>query len=339
MGLPAAVAAFFLLRILALLHPFDRDRANGVLWIVASAAIGLTGAAGTATWGSTMNEWPSAALVMAALWLALRGAIEGDGRRPRAFAAAGFLVGCAAGLKLTYGVFALGFVFGALAFGSLRDRVQRSLVTGTFALAGFLACYAWWGWTLWSDFANPFFPYFNAIFHSPWWEPVNFFDANFGPRDWRQAIFFPVYFSHRSLLVGEVAFRDYRLAVLMFAAIAAWATSRFRNLRENPNAPAPPEEPVARAWRVLALFTFVSYLAWLELFAIYRYLVPLELLSGVSSWAACSTSSCEVACGSCWCSSWARCWSARHAPGSWGRIPFGERYFEISRLRCRPRRS
>jgi hypothetical protein len=203
-------------------------------------------------------------------------------------------------------------------------------VAGAFAFVGFHACYAWWGWTLWSAFGNPFFPYFNAIFQSPWWEPVSWFDPNFGPRDWRQAIFFPVYFSQRSLLVGEVAFRDYRLAVLMFVAIAAWATSRFRNLRENPNAPAPPEEPVTRAWRVLALFTFVSYLAWLRLFGIYRYLVPLELLSGTLI----------VGCVLYVLQRGRRrvlavlvlaallVGTTRH--GSWGRIPFGESYFEVS---------
>ncbi|HEY4998305.1 MAG TPA: hypothetical protein VII36_04140, partial [Usitatibacter sp.] len=36
----------------------------------------------------------------------------------------------------------------------------------------------------------------------------------------------------------------------------------------------------AHAWRLLAVFSLVSYVAWLKLFAIYRYLVPLELLSG-----------------------------------------------------------
>ena len=29
-------------------------------------------------------------------------------------------------------------------------------------------------------------------------------------------------------------------------------------------------------WRALAVFTLVAYLLWLKLFAIYRYLVPLE---------------------------------------------------------------
>ena len=66
----------------------------------------------------------------------------------------------------------------------------------------------------------------------------------------------------------------------MVLAVAGWATSRYRNLRENPNAVLPPPDPIAYGWRVLALFTLVSYVAWLKLFGIYRYLVPLEVISG-----------------------------------------------------------
>jgi hypothetical protein len=280
MGLPSALAAFFLVRILALLFPFDRTRANGIAWVAAAAAIGLTGAAGTATWGTTMNEWPPAALAMAALWLAIRAAVEGEARRRFACAAAGFLMGCAVGLKLTYAVFAIGLLLGCAGYGTFRARLMRPLLSGAFLALGFLACYGWWGLTLWREFANPFFPYFNAFFQSPWWEPVDYFDRNFGPRDWKQWIFFPLYFAHRGAFVSELEFRDYRLAALLAAALAAWAVARYRNLRENPNAAAPPPEPTAPAWRVLAIFTLASYVSWLQLFGIYRYLVPLELVSG-----------------------------------------------------------
>jgi hypothetical protein len=55
MGAWVAVAAFFLLRILTLLFPFDRDRANGALWVTAAALIGLSGVAGLAAWGATFK--------------------------------------------------------------------------------------------------------------------------------------------------------------------------------------------------------------------------------------------------------------------------------------------
>jgi hypothetical protein len=133
---------------------------------------------------------------------------------------------------------------------------------------------------LWREIGNTFFPYFNSVLQSPWWEPVDLFDRDFGPRNGRQWIFFPVLYSRDFRLASVTSFRDYRLAVLFVLALAAWGVSRWRNLRENPNAPSPPPDPVNEAWRVLAVFALVSYLAWLKVFGIFRYLVVLEVLSG-----------------------------------------------------------
>lgn len=337
MALPVAIAGFFLLRTLAVLYPFDRARANGALWIGAAWVVGITGAAGAATWGTTMNEWPPAALTMAAIWVAVRAAVQGaggtvEGRRAhlRAFALAGFLVGCAVGVKLTYAVFAFGFLVACLAFGSVRERFARAVVAGGFAALGFLACYGWWGWILWRDFANPFFPYFNGLFRSPWWEPIDFFDRNFGPRDWRQWIFFPWYFAQRSLLVSEVSFRDWRLATLLALALLAWLASRVRNLRENPNAPPPAPEPESRGWVLVSVFTLASYVAWIKLYGIYRYLVPLELVSGALI-VGCvmyvfPRGRVQVAIVLVL----AVLLVGTTRPGSWGRVAFGDRYFDVA---------
>ena len=330
MALPTGVAAFFLLRILLLIFPMDRFRANGAFWLAASALIGLTGAAGAAAWGTTMNEWPSAALAMAALFLVVRAAMEGEDRRRFACAGAGFLMGCAVAFKLTFGVYALGLFAACAAYGTVKARLVRPLTTGAFMALGFLLCYGPWGWILWREFANPLFPYFNSIFQSPWWEPVDFFDRNFGPRNWRQWIFFPLYFARQHLLVAEISFRDYRLATLFVLALASWSVSRWRNLRENPHSAAPPPLPTDAAWRVLAFFTLVSYVAWLKLFGIYRYLLVLEVLSGALI----------VGC----VLYLARRGSARMATVAilavllvgttrmgwgWGRTEFGETYFDV----------
>jgi hypothetical protein len=281
MAVPVAIAAFFLVRILVMLFPVDRDRANGILWIAAALVIGFTGVGGTAAWGSSFNEWPSIALVMCALWLTMRAAMEGEERHRRAVPVAGFLVGCAVALKLTFGVYALGYFVACMAWGTLRERGRRALVAGVFMGLGFALAYGWWGWILWREFANPFFPYFNALFKSPWWEPISWFDPHFGPRNWHQWVFFPIYFAREHLLVAEVSFRDWRFATLYVLALMCWIASRWRNLRENPNAPAPQPRPSAAAWRLLVLFTLVSYLAWLRIFGIYRYLAALEAVSGL----------------------------------------------------------
>ena len=305
MALSTAVAAFFLIRILVLLFPAGRERGN-VAWIVLAAAIGVTGAMGQATIGSTMNEWLSCSFLMAGLWLMVRD--------PRAVAGAAFLVGCAIGLKLTYAIFGLGFLVALLTWDG---RAKRIAVAVGFLALGWALLGGYWAWTMWQEFGNPTFPYYNHIFRSPWAEPAGSFDRNWGPRELLQWLFFPIYFSHRSLLVSEVSFRDYRLAALLVLAIVAAVKFLVQRPRVDP------------AWRFLAVFTLASYLVWLKLFGIYRYLVPLELLSGPLI----------VGC----ILYLARGRAVRYAAVAilailligttrvpdWGRIPFGHEYFDV----------
>lgn len=340
MAASTAVAAFFLLRTLALAYPAGRMR-TAAAWIAAAAAIGLTGAAGTAALGTTMNEWPSTALVMAAIFLAVRALLEGEAAHPRAWLAAGFLAGCAVGLKLTYAVFALGLL-AAIAFsGNAREAARRTAAAAAAMGAGLAVSYGPWAWMLWREFGNPFFPYFNAAFESPWWHAHDWFDRNFGPRDWRQWIFFPLYFARRSTLVGEVSFRDYRLAALLVLALLCLLKYRLgglaRRLAPGASAPAAAPLPSGEAIAFLAVFTVVSYLSWIKLYGIYRYLVALELVSGALI----------VACV---------LYLVRRPPlrlaavillacllvgttrtGNWGRIAFGEAYFDVAPPELPPR--
>ena len=274
MAIPAGIAGFLLLRLAAALFP--AGMALRWTWIAAAFAIGMTGASGQAVLGTTMNEWPPAMLLMAGL-AAIVESIARRGHAPRgAWALAGLAAGLAMGLKLTYGIFALGLVVAAAMRAPWRASLAAALTSGACVVAGLAVTYGFWGTILWREFANPFFPYFNEVFRSPWYEPVAWFDLHFGPRDALQAAFFPFYFAQQSLLVSDVAFRDWRLAALMALALAALARRvADRSGRESAPVLAHPD-----AWRFVAVFTLASYLAWIRLYGIYRYLVPLEMLSG-----------------------------------------------------------
>ena len=273
MALPAGIAGFLLLRMLAVLFPAGRP----LRWLLIAAAfaIGMTGSSGQAVLGTTMDEWQPAMLLMAGLAVVVE-SIARRGEAPlAALALAGLAAGLAMGLKLTYGVFALGLVVACAMRMPWRASLSAAAASGAGVLLGLAITYGFWGAILWREFANPFFPYFNDIFRSPWYEPVAWFDRRFGPRDALQALFFPFYFAQASLLVGEIAFRDWRLAALMALALAALARRAFAR------GPAPTLAlPRDRAWVFLGAFTLASYLAWIKLYGIYRYLVPLEMLSG-----------------------------------------------------------
>jgi hypothetical protein len=319
MSLWSAVGAFFLVRIAALIFPPGMaDRGFG---IAAAAAIGLTGVIGIAMVGSTMNEWQSSALVMASLYLVLRTSSDPGGASLRPVAIAGLLAGVAVGLKLTFGAFALGLLAASAVHVSRREGLRRVIACGSFLFAGFLISYGPWAVTLWREFGNPFFPLFNAWFQSPYWEPVNFMDRNYGPRSALQAVLFPLLVNDNYRLTTELDFSDYRLAALYSLSIACLARLAWRRT---------PSWPSSLVLVAAGAFALVSYLAWLKVFGIYRYLLPLEILSGPLI-AACVMSLVS--------NSWARRITLVAVAAllvvtvqrpDWGRLPFGNRYFETS---------
>ena len=270
MAMPAGIAAFLLLRMLVALFPAAMQGRWG--WIAAAFAIGTTGSSGRAVIGSTMNEWPPAMLLMVSLTAIVSSIARRGAPALHALALAGFATGLAMGLKLTYGVFAVALVVALPSFGTWRERTHRAAWTIAFLLAGFLVTYGFWGARLWSEFGNPFFPYFNNVFHSPWWENEAWFDRNYGPRNALEAIFFPFVVMRDYARGGEAPFIDARLAALWIAGAAAAVAAFVRRVQAS--------SPEARNWIFLATFAAVAYAAWLQLYGIYRYLVPLELLSG-----------------------------------------------------------
>lgn len=47
------------------------------------------------------------------------------------------------------------------------DRVRTVLLGGFAAILGFVVAYGYWGWLLWTNFGNPFYPFFDS-----WLQPV-----------------------------------------------------------------------------------------------------------------------------------------------------------------------
>jgi len=119
--------------------------------------------------GGTFLEPMLAPLIFAALLVAALGV-----RHPSAgagiahFLFVGCVMGVATGLKLTSIVFAaaLGLTLLTLAcFGRIRFGPIWRYSLGL--AVGYLLANGWWAWTLYQEFGNPLFPFFNEIFRSP----------------------------------------------------------------------------------------------------------------------------------------------------------------------------
>lgn len=291
LAIPAGIAAFVLLKLLNLLFA-DLPTRERVAAVVVAFGIGITSAMGIGVLGTTMNEWPGALLVIAGLWVIVRALATRPGE-PLAWgplAAAGTLCGLAAGLKLTYGLFAFAL---CLALWLRRVRpwaafargFRDAFLFGLAVLLGTALSGGAWMWELWTQLANPVFPYGNVWIKSPWWGQYEVMGRPYGPHRLGEWLVFPfTLLAPRPFYVAETEYVDARMPVLYALALAAAAVWLARRWRDRYAGSAPPPAVAGtrsgEAWRLVALFFVLAFVLWTQQFSIYRYLVPLELVSG-----------------------------------------------------------
>lgn len=184
--------------------------------------------------------------------------------------ACGVLVGGATGLKLTNAVFAIGLLGACLVEGpGLVARVRAVAATCLGLGTGFIALSGWWCLMLFRRFGNPVFPYYNDIFRSPDFPFTSDIDHRYLPASLWDAFAAPFRWAVGIVPIPEIGFTDIRFAVIAgllglgaVIAIRRWPATRFRG------------------GLPLLVFCVVSFVVWLKIFAIQRYLVTLELLCG-----------------------------------------------------------
>lgn len=239
--------------------------ASRLRWSALLAATGCAGAVALSEIGTVFYDNVTSLGLFGSLLLLLRHWQRlGEGKIAVALLA-GLPLGIAFGLKLTMVPYPIGLCLALLLVGP-GSRFQRARIAFFFGCGVTLGCLSsggFWMVHLASAYGNPIFPYFNALFHSPWALAGDNRDIAFEPKSWLVRIFFPVFFTFDSRLAAEVDFTDLRLLLLfLFLPIAAL----FGLIRERKTA-------------LLCLAIAIAYLVWLKLFAIYRYLVAVEMLA------------------------------------------------------------
>jgi len=188
----------------------------------------------------------------------------------------GIPAGAMMGLKLPFVIFCVGLC-GALLFaaGGPKRRVLLAFGFGLGVLTGLGATLGPWGWHLYQTYGNPLFPYFNDLFHSPFGPDASGRDVQFIPSRWSDRLSFPLIFAAMPWRVGEIPWRDLRIPILyVLLPVAVLLRLAFgRNKRAQGRVAA------FYATRFLLWMAVLSYAVWLFMFAIYRYLVPLEMLT------------------------------------------------------------
>ena len=265
-----ALQASQVLLLLLLLRELLGERGLGLKVLLPVAVLGVLGPIFLNQLGGTQGDTLLSLPVLGALLLVVRDYRRSDGRRT--FSAglfAGLLLGLAGALKLTLLLYAPALAAAAFALfpGARRWRVAAGLAVG--GLAGMLLAGGPWFWRLCIEYGNPLLPYFNHLFQSPWVAPVSFRDLRFMPQGVSEWLFYPVYWMLDANRVWEYHFRDLRVPLLILACFVLPFVGWRRMRHEMP------------ALGLLWLFGAVSYLLWLAMFSIYRYLSVLELLAPV----------------------------------------------------------
>ena len=272
-ALPQALAAFLVYRIALETIPFHA-RGRKLLALVVTA-FGATGAAALPTLGTSQSEMIPACFQLGGLLLVLRHSQDGSISR---VAVAGLLSGIALGFKLTLLPYSLALGVGVIfTYGTLlRGRIAAIAAFDGGIGIGALLIAGPWCLQLYRSFGNPLFPYFNAIFRSPFYYASNISDQRFQPTDLLHAAFYPFYWVRTQHLVSELQFRDPRFALAYAAIVVATAGAILAGksrLRSGPWLDA-------RSWCGL-IFIALGYSVWELQFSILRYLAPIELLTGV----------------------------------------------------------
>lgn len=243
----------------------------------ALALLGQVGALTLTEFGTTYYDNVMSAFVLSGLAIIVlnrQTLREGPlGKAALIAAAAGLVTGMAMGLKLPEMPFCIGFAAALLAVGgSARHIAVRLLAGGAAGVIGVALFSAPWMLYVWDLTGNPLFPYFNDYWQSPLALAEPYRDLRFVPTQfWRQALF-PFLFTLDWHVANDLSFQDIRVAlsyVLVIAAGVVWLLRRQSR------------DPLVRNDVALLVFVFAaaSYLAWLKFFAIYRYIIALEMLA------------------------------------------------------------
>jgi hypothetical protein len=252
-------------------------------WTLRTVAwlMGVSGAGFVALLGTSSNDLTCDVFVLGSLLSLLKVDARAGGRGSwRGFAAAGLCAGLGLGLKYTVAFVAPGLGVVAV-LAALRKRTLIGLMAfGVAATLGFLVFAGHHLLALWIDFRNPFFPYLNQIFRSPYFEPTAIWDARFIPDSFWKLMTFPFYWAKiNSYVVAEPAFRDWRAAIAYVAMVVGTLALAVGWLRKERR----PNEVLTQTPGLGVVFTFVvvSYFSWALEFGYYRYAIPLEMLTGV----------------------------------------------------------
>ncbi|WP_262966023.1 hypothetical protein [Methylobacter psychrophilus] len=227
--------------------------------------------------GTMMNDSLITLFVLLSLWLAISfaGSLS-DNKHPTIalILCSGLLIGTGCGLKLVISIYALSICLSFFVLPvSWITRLKIAFIFGVSVLVGLLATGGYWMFTVWSTFGNPLFPQFNHIFHGELAKLVPIHDGRFLLKTIFEKIFYPAIITVNPYRASELKYEQISWLFAYVATLSLLA-SRVVKLFNTGHEQRPWSSEVS----FLVAFFSISYLLWLNMFGIYRYLIPIEIL-------------------------------------------------------------
>lgn len=340
MSLPPMLTGFLLGAVQGLNFPIlvgiarsvmDEGQNRLTLHSLLAALIGMLGAGAISELGTSFGDNLISLFIFGALWLILANfRIFGDDTIIRIVliaGAAGILCGMATGLKQPSAIFAVGWCAAFLMIPvPFPRRILLAFCFGIGVLTGIAITGGFWMHELWVHYGNPLFPYFNDFFQSPMAATASYRDTRFIPSGFRDILLMPFLAIVNPYRVGEVYFQDLRFVLFIFMLMATtfFATRKSTVAAEGAT-------PLTRHKGVFLLTAIIiSYMVWLKLFAIYRYLLPLEMLLPIAIWLLIDRFPIRSTMKNTAVFMCITVWLITLRPGNWGRVPWGADYFGVT---------
>ncbi len=130
---------------------------------------------------------------------------------------------------------------------------------------------------MYAEFGNPFFPFFNRLFASPFAGAGDGRDLRYLPASLWEYLVYPAIFSFDGDRISEAPWRDFRLLAAFIVAVCLAAVVLGNRLAGRHGRAERRLSGSGNA-RLVLWTALLSYVGWLVLFSIHRYAVPLEMM-------------------------------------------------------------
>lgn len=255
-----ALAAYIVFRIA---QGFFKGGSTNKLTLLIGVIISITGAMTISLFGSWTNENITAVFVLAGLYFLLRGIDSGV---LLLIFSSGLAFGIAIGLKLTAAHYLVGALFAAVVSTRFNLKIISVLCAGI--LIGFLITDGYFMYLRWETVDSPIFPLANNVFKSPFYPETWKSFSHFDPSKTFYYLSLPFIWLNSGDFSEANTVRDGRF-LLAYIGIGLVVFGSFIHRK------------IGKKELALIAFFLGSFLAWVLAFRIYRYLVALEMISGV----------------------------------------------------------